>query len=147
MIKHAEIKTYQDVVARRKGYKAKHREAIAESGLTREDADAILDEWRTFDNAAQWDVLMDTDLPFSRALSAHNAFNALDQMADLHDIFLGKARYLICDEGLELVSPAAFVPADNVWMLTGKPEVMIQSDTLPKHMPGLVAYDLEAAAV
>jgi len=24
---------------------------------------------------------------------------------------------------------------------------MIQSDTLPKHMPGLVAYDLEAAAV
>jgi hypothetical protein len=140
-----------DIQARHEEFVAENQAVIDASSLTKELAKELstkymsltveqeTEEMKTFIGGGESLILS--------SLGVSNAYHALENLGNAASYFIGTARYLIIDQGVNLLSPAGFHHSDNVWALSKPSQVQILSDRLPKHLSGVVAYDLHKCVV
>jgi len=140
-----------DIQARHDEFVAKHQAVIDASSLTKEQAEEMSTKYMSLAIEQQTEemkkLIEGQGSPILDSLGVSNAYDALENLGNAASYFIGTARYLIIDQGVNLLSPAGFHHSDNVWALSKASQVQILSDRLPRHLSGVVAYDLHKCVV
>lgn len=103
-------------------------------GMMRE----LMDKVRNGDMSIEESLLVDyCDDPSYKLVQAQRSLKGLRETVELPLAQTGRCRYLITDG--DLVSPAGYYD-DGVYI---KNDVWIETDRLPRHVEGLVVYDME----
>jgi hypothetical protein len=144
------FETKADIQARHDEFVAKNQAVVDASSLTKEQAQELSTEYRSLtieQRAEEMKKIMEGgESPLESSLGVSNAYHLLENLGNAASYFIGTARYLIIVQGVNLLSPAGFHYSDNVWTLSKPSQVQILSDRIPKHLSGVVAYDLHKCA-
>lgn len=144
------FETKADIQARHDEFVAENQAVVDASSLTKEQAQELSTEYRSLTIEQQAEemkkIMEGGESPLESSLGVSNAYRLLENLGNAASYFIGTARYLIIDQDVNLLSPAGFHYSDNVWTLSKPSQVQILSDRIPKHLSGVVAYDLHKCA-